>query len=208
MRIYLLAGRPHGSGIPVSDKGICQEPRNPLVANPAMRALLVALDAWAAQGVDPPESEVPRVGDATLIDFAQQDVGFPHIPGIEYNGRMHEGDLMDFGPQASEGILTLLPPHRVGSPYPALVPKTDADGGSRLALLCDASGMVIPFARTKAERTASGDPRLSLEERYPDRASYVRAVSASAHDLTNRRLLLAEDEARYIKAAEDSDVGR
>ena len=43
---------------------------------------------------------------------------------------MHEGDLMDFGPQASEGILTFLPPHRVGSPYPALVPKTDADGNT------------------------------------------------------------------------------
>ena len=56
VRIYLMAGRPHGDGIPVSDKGICQEPRNPLVANPGMRALLVALDAWAAEGVDPPES--------------------------------------------------------------------------------------------------------------------------------------------------------
>ena len=145
---------------------------------------------------------------------------------------MHEGDLVDFGPQASEGILTFLPPHRVGSPYPALVPKTDADGntlaGVRLPDIaapvatytgwslrknppeegCDASGMVIPFARTKAERTASGDPRLSLEERYSDHASYVRAVSASAHDLENRRLLLAEDAERYIRAAEDSDIGR
>ena len=68
--------------------------------------------------------------------------------------------------------------------------------------------MVIPFARTKADRTISGDPRLSLEERYPDHASYVRAVGASAHDLENRRLLLGEDAERYIKAAEDSDVGR
>ena len=94
------------------------------------------------------------------------------------------------------------PPHRVGSPYPALVPKTDADGntlaGVRLPDIaapvatytgwslrknppeegCDARGMVIPFARTKAERRASGDPRLSLEERYPDHASYLRAVQA------------------------------
>jgi hypothetical protein len=68
--------------------------------------------------------------------------------------------------------------------------------------------MVIPFARTKAERMASGDPRLSLEERYPDHASYVRVMSESAHDLERRRLLLPEDAQRYIKAAEDSDVGR
>ena len=114
VRIYLIAGRPHGDGIPVSGKGVCQQPRNPLVGNPAMRALLVALDAWASAGVEPPESEVPRVGDGTLVGSAQQDVGFPHIPGVQYNGRMHEGDLMDFGPQASEGVLTFLPPHRAG----------------------------------------------------------------------------------------------
>jgi hypothetical protein len=232
VRMYLLAGRPHGDGIPVSGPGICQEPRNPLVGNPALRALLVALDAWASADVAPPESLVPRVGDGTLVRSAQPDVGFPHIPGVEYNGRMHEGDLMDFGPQASEGILTFLPPLRLGSPYPALVPKSDADGntlaGVRLPDIaapiatytgwnirgdppeegCDASGMIIPFARTKAERAASGDPRLSLEERYSDHASYVRAVSASAYDLKDRRLLLGEDAERYIRAAEESDVGR
>jgi hypothetical protein len=197
-----------------------------------MRALLVALDAWASAGVEPPESEVPRVGDGTLVGSAQGDVGFPDIPGVRYNGRMHRGDLMDFGRQANEGVLTVLPPHRLGSPYPTLVPKTDGDGntlaGVRLPDIaapvatytgwnmrrdppeegCDASGMVIPFARTRAERAASGDPRLSLEERYPGHASYVRAVSASAHDLERRRLLLPEDAERYIKAAEDSDVGR
>jgi hypothetical protein len=190
-RIYLMAGRPHGDGIPVSGPGICQEPRNPLVANPGMRALLVALDAWAAAGVEPPLSSVPHIGDGTLVGSAQEDVGFPHIPGVEYNGRMHEGDLMDFGPQAREGILTFLPPHRAGSPYPALVPKTDADGntlaGVRLPDIaapvatymgwslrrnppeegCDASGMVIPFARTKAERMASGDPGYRLKSVTP-----------------------------------------
>jgi hypothetical protein len=33
-------------------------------------------------------------------------------------------------------------------------------------------------------------------------------VTESAHDLEHRRLLLDEDAERYIKAAEDSDVGR
>jgi hypothetical protein len=70
---------------------------------------------------------------------------------------------------------------------------------------CDASGVVIPFARTKAERRAS-DPRLSVEERHPDHASYVRAVNASAHDLENRRLLFRQHAERYIRAAEDGDV--
>ena len=232
VRIYLLSGRPHGDGVPVSGSGICQEPRNPLVGNPAMRALLTALDAWVSEGVEPPASMVPRVGDETLVRPDRQDVGFPEIPGVPYLGRMHEGDLMDFGPLANEGILTILPPRRLDSPYPALVPKTNSDGntlaGIRLPDIaapvatytgwnlrknppdegCDASGMVIPFARTKAERTASGDPRLSLDERYPDHAAYVRAVAVSAHDLERRRLLLDEDAERYIKATEESDIGR
>jgi hypothetical protein len=232
LREYLLAGRPHGDGIPASGPGICQQPRNPLVGNPAMRALLTALDAWVSEDVQPPASATPRVDDGTLVRPTQREVGFPSIPGVRFNGRMHEGDLMDFGPQASDGVLTILPPRRLGSPYPALVPKTDADGNSLMGVRlpdiaapvatytgwnlrknppdegCDASGMVIPFARTKAERMASGDPRLSIEERYPDHDAYVRAVSESAHDLESRRLLLEEDVERYVKAAEDSDIGR
>lgn len=34
--------------------------------------------------------------------------------------------------------------------------------------LCGPNGSFIPFAETKAEREAAGDPRLSLEERYGD----------------------------------------
>jgi hypothetical protein len=36
---------------------------------------------------------------------------------------------------------------------------------------CDLSGSFIPFATTKAQRIASGDPRLSLEERYGSHAN-------------------------------------
>jgi hypothetical protein len=232
VRAYLLVGRPHGDGIPASGPGICQQPRNPLVGNAGMRALLTALDDWVSEGVDPPASMAPRVDDGTLVRPAQREVGFPEIPGVRFNGRMHEGDLMDFGPQAGDGVLTILPPRRLGAPYPALVPKTDADGNSLAGIRlpdiaapvatytgwnlrrnppdegCDASGMVIPFARTKAQRMANGDPRLSLEERYPDHDAYVRAVSESAHDLERRRMLLEEDVERYIKAAEGRDIGR
>ena len=45
--------------------------------------------------------------------------------------------------------------------------------------LCDYVGGMIPFAKTKAERDATGDPRLSLEERYTDHAGYVEAVRPS-----------------------------
>jgi hypothetical protein len=231
VRLYLIAGRPHGDGVPASGPGICQQARNPLVGNQGLRALLVALDKWVSTGAEPPPSRVPRRGEETLVSSKKEDVGFPTIPGVTYNGRMHGGDLFDFGPEAEHGILTVLPPKLLRSPYPALVPRTDADGntlaGIRLPDIaaptatytgwnlrknppdegCDHAGMYLPFAKTKAERLAKGDPRLSLDERYPDHATYVREVSAAAADLQRQGFLLQEDAERYVKAAQESDVG-
>ncbi len=63
-------------------------------------------------------------------------------------------------------------------------------------------GGFIPFAKTKAERTASGDPRLSLEERYVDHAGYVRSVKAAADKLVSDGYLLADDAATMVTQAE------
>jgi hypothetical protein len=67
-------------------------------------------------------------------------------------------------------------------------------------------GGFIPFAKTKAERTASGDPRLSLEERYVDHAGYVRAVKTAAEKLVRDGYLLAEDAATMVSQAERSGI--
>jgi len=67
-------------------------------------------------------------------------------------------------------------------------------------------GGFIPFAKTKAERTAAGDPRLSLEERYKDRAGYVQAVRSAADQLVRDGYLLREDAAAMVAQAEASDV--
>jgi hypothetical protein len=69
-------------------------------------------------------------------------------------------------------------------------------------------GGFIPFAKTKSERVASGDPRLSLEERYVDHAGYVRAVRTAADKLVRDGYLLAEDAATMIGQAEQSQVLR
>jgi hypothetical protein len=65
---------------------------------------------------------------------------------------------------------------------------------------------MIPFARTRAERMANGDPRPSLEERYRDHAGYVRAVRAAAANAITRGFLLQQDADRLIAEAEASDV--
>jgi len=71
--------------------------------------------------------------------------------------------------------------------------------------LCDRDGSYIPFAKTRAEREASGDARPSVEERYGSRAAYVAKVKAAADALIAERLLLPADAAAYVKAAETSD---
>ena len=162
----------------------------------------------------------------------------PGIFGLSHldaqNRTTHTGDLFDFGPQFADGILSVLPPHLVGTPYPALVPKTDADGndvaGVRIPDVavplatytgwalraypagaddgCDAAGQTIAFAKTKEECLARGDSRPSLEERYPTRDDYVSKVNAAAAGLARDRLLLDEDVQAYVKKAQAAPLDK
>jgi hypothetical protein len=65
---------------------------------------------------------------------------------------------------------------------------------------------MIPFAKTKAERMATGDPRLSLEERYKDHDGYVAAVKAAADKIVAEGFLLRKDADALVAAAEASNV--
>ena len=65
----------------------------------------------------------------------------------------------------------------------------------------DRDGSRVPFARTRAEREASGDTRLSLQERYRSLDDYVAQVKACAEKLVAGRLLLPADAAAYVEAA-------
>ena len=72
--------------------------------------------------------------------------------------------------------------------------------------VCNYQGGWIPFAKTRAERLANGDPRLSLQERYGDHAGYVFAVKAAAANAMARGFLLQEDADSLIAQAEASNV--
>jgi Alpha/beta hydrolase domain len=234
IRYYLMSSLPHGAG---TAAGICQEPQNPLTPGAVLRALTVDVDEWVTHGTPPPANRVPRRSDGTLVpSLPQSGMGFPQIPGVNYNGLMHTGDLFDFGPLFDRGIINVMPPVLLGTPYPVFVPKTDVDGndiaGIRLPEIsvplatytgyarraaapgdpvpiedgCDASGQRVPFAATTAARSSSGDPRLSIEERYPDHATYVNMVTSAAKQLQAERLLLEMDVQAYIAAAQAASV--
>ena len=71
--------------------------------------------------------------------------------------------------------------------------------------LCYLNGQYIPFAKTKEEREKTGDPRLSIEERYKDQADYVQQVSRAARSFSGRKILLPEDAERIIAEAKKSN---
>lgn len=171
----------------------------------------------------------------TLVPLAEAGAAFPAIPGVSFPAVMNQYELLDFGHSFGKtgGILTLQPP-QLGPSYQMFVPKPDQDGmdiagirpmqirvplgttlgwnirgaGHRPPNLCGLTGSFIPFARTRAERLASGDPRLSLEERYTNHEGFVSAVRAAARDLVSERFLLQVDADGFVAAAEASDVLR
>lgn len=231
VRVYFSASVPHapGSGtIP-----LCKYPLNPNTPTYQLRALTVALQDWLASNKQPPKSDNPALRERTLVPPHRLD--WPRIPGVIYTGLVASFPLLDFGPKFNHddqtGIITKNPPEQRGE-YPIFVPQVDVDGNdiegirsdAMLAPLgtytgfnyrspgfaedeiCDNRGMFFPFAKTLAERRATGDPRKSLEERYGSHAGYVAAVRAAAQRLVARGLLLPDDASALIARAEASGV--
>jgi hypothetical protein len=214
----------------------CLLPANPNPESDTMRALIAALVDWVTKGKEPPASRYPRLDRGELAPAEEVAASFPRIPGAPTPAHLvNRVADYDFGPEFHyadlSGIITKEPP--VMKQWIAtLVPKVDADGSDvggvpsvlRQASLgsylgwnptasgfdkgtqCTLSGGYIPFARTKAERTAKGDPRLSLEERYKDHAGYVAVVKAAADKAMSEGFLLREDADRLIAQATASDV--
>ena len=72
--------------------------------------------------------------------------------------------------------------------------------------VCNYAAGMVPFATTKAERIARGDPRLSLEERYTNHDGYVAAVKAAAAKAVAAGFLLKPDADRLIAEAGASNI--
>jgi hypothetical protein len=229
VRFYLLSSIAHAVA---SGRGICQQLQNPISPGPALRALLTALIEWVVSGKEPPPSSVPRLYNGTLVrPSSQSAVGFPEIPGVTYTGVTSVRELYDYGDDFDRGIISILPPVPTGRAYSTLVPKVNEDGidiaGIQLPSIsvplgtytgwnllvsapkdeCSAMGSFIPFAQTKAERLAAGDPRRSMEERYATHERYVKEVEMACEHLIAQRLLLPEDAVAYVEAAKRDNVG-
>ena len=73
---------------------------------------------------------------------------------------------------------------------------------TQLHYLAGLVGSFEPFSRTQARRKKAGDARLSIAERYPDRAAYLERVSRTAQELVRQRFLLVGDVPAVLRRAE------
>lgn len=229
VRIYSFGGTQHGPAYYPPDRRFAENLRNPGNYKPFLRALLQALESWTRDGVAPPASVYPRIDNRTLVPWDRASTGFPALPGVRYPQVIQLPSHYDHGPDCwTKGIMTVVPPRKKGD-YVVLVPRSDPDGndmGTLLpvevavplatytgwnlrrrdvgaeAMLASLMGSYIPFAKTKAERLAAGDPRRSIEERYGDFARYKQKFEAKCAELAKQRYLLPEDVDRLTKQCE------
>jgi len=222
VRVYHWRGTEHGHGIwpPADAAAVAADPRgwrerarnlrSVVHYGRLLRAALVNLDRWVTEGAPPPPSCHPRLADSTAVDPGELEKTFAGIPAAAYPRYPVRAQRQDF---------SALPP----KPGPALgnrVSAVDADGNERAGIpvpeltiplathtgwnlrhpesggvdqILYFAGSTLPFACTRAEREAAGDPRPAIAERYASRADYLARVRGAAQKLVDAGYLLEED---------------
>jgi hypothetical protein len=205
VRIYLFAGTQHVPGVFAAPLAGGQQRSNPNEYAWGHRALAVAMERWLREDVAPPPSRHPRLSDHTLVP--EKEIAFPAIPEVRSPLSIPGGYRADLeGGEAH--------------PLPFLVPQVDGDGNELAGIafpdvavplatytgwnfrhpaigqpgeVLPLAGSYIPLPPTRAAREASGDPRLSVEERYGSRARYRSIVTDRAEKLVQEGYMLPED---------------
>jgi Alpha/beta hydrolase domain len=207
-RIYFFPGSQHGNGALPPRHIEAQNPGNTNDYRAGLRALLVAMQAWIAEGKQPPESAYPLLAKDQLVPVGAY--AFPKIPGVappHFNRTVYR---LDFSVE----------PPRLGPPFPTFVPQVNLDGNETSGIrmpeiqvplasytgwnlrsakigapdqLYSMAGSFIPFPVNKAQRAKAKDPRQSIAERYPTKNDYLDKITAAAQQLVKDGFLLDRD---------------
>lgn len=230
VRVYLFGGTQHGpAGYPPKPSG--EYANNHGDFRPMLRALLVDLVEWVRGGDPAPASRYPTIAKSTLVPLATwqrlcPDLGtgrpipaaLRHPPCADYGDRWFSDGLVERQPPLIRGRYTCLvpAPGEDGNDLDTLSPPEVAvplgthtgwnlrtAGQGATGQLVSLTGAYIPFARTIADRRATGDARAALEERYGlDDAGVVRYradLGKVLNDYVQQRLLLPDDAARLLE---------
>jgi hypothetical protein len=210
-RIYFFAGSQHGAGSIPPRKVEAQNLSSVNDYRFAERALLLKMQAWLKDGIEPPPSEYPKVSKDQLVSVGA--LAFPQIDGVRVPRIKREAYRLDFATE----------PPKVGDPYPSLVPQVNSDGNETAGIrmpevavplgthtgwnlrskaigapdeMLNFTGSYIPFSRTTVERENRKDPRPSIEERYKSKREYLEKITDSAQQLVQKGFLLDSDVPR------------
>jgi hypothetical protein len=237
VRIYIWGSSEHYADpkLQQPSRGACQNLSNVVRTSMFFRAALDNMDRWATDGTPPPASRHPKRSEGTLLSGAEWRAQFPAIPGVMLPQGPATLPLFDFGTDFAQGLLSKEPPDLVDAMgYPTMVLAVDEDGndiGCLRAPMVSAplatytgwnlrardqghgakhkfTGSTIPLPETAEERAVTGDPRLSIIERYGDASGYVTAIRKAAEALVSEGLMLEEDVERCADCAQDWDRKR
>jgi Alpha/beta hydrolase domain len=227
---FPIDGEPMGYG--------CTLRGNPNPISDTLRVAHRMLVDWVKSGKAPLPSRYPTLAAGDLVAPTDKAMGWPDIPGAPSpDGHFYDFLDYDFGKAFNardvRGITNVQPP-KLRRILPSRVPRVNVDGNEMAGVPsvhlqvplgtytgwneqakgygvgggCGFAGGFIPFAKTKVEREAKGDPRLSLQERYGDHDGFVAKVQAAVAKQQAEGWLMDDDAARILKEAEASAVLR
>lgn len=199
VRTYLIAGTDHFGSSQIKEALPAANPVHRLDVTPVNRALLIALENWVSDGVEPPHSQVPRTADGTAVSRKEVLSGFSHAAAPDPASLRYARSTDSFG-----------------ETYVDLVSAIDADGnevaGIRLpavaAPLATYTGWnprrhIDELPDVLYERIGSQLPfapgRPSVTERWSTREDYAAAVRFAAESLVAERFLLADEVESIVK---------
>ncbi len=214
-----------------------QLPFNGVDYTPLLRAALTNLDRWVSMGEPAPPSCHPRLADGTAVPSESVAATFTQLPGVRFPPRMTQAMRLDYGSETAQGRTVVLPARqgkaypalvsavdadgneRAGIRLPDLTVPIATHTGWNLrheeignadlviGITGGLAGWTLPFAATRTAREASGDPRLSIAERYASQADYLQQVGAAAEALVQAGYMLSEDVERVVDGAAERYQG-
>ena len=200
-----------------------QLPFNSVDYSPQLRAALENLDRWVTTGEPTPPSRHPSLLEGTAVESRSLLAKFAKLPGVRVPRQVTRAMRLDYGPETNLGQTTTLPAIQgeeypalvsdvdddcnevAGIRLPDLtVPVATYTGWNLrhpdignpdlvIGITGGLLGWTLPFPGTRSHREASGDPRLSIEERYGSREDYLRQVREVTQSLVDDGYVLSED---------------